>query len=276
MVSQYHGGILQNLSSIFVFLISQITSEKHLTVNVPCVGCWPMTLSFKSSWYCTFFPKTKTRLNSNQRGLPSLPKLCLWVRGGPKEIERQRDRWSGWSFPCPPLPFELFFHSSSSFGASFHSSSDKALHSLPYSPPASPSHTPTPSPPSWLLCLACGGLPWLLFTSQTHCHWLDPPSSGCPPLTSLPLQNTLTHICTQQPGHSPPLRPVSGSCYANGRKGWGGQTEQPAYSQRTEGGRAGRLTPLLHLHSHGRAAADLQLHKESPHPSHTPPSPPSL
>lgn len=114
--------------------------------------CWWMTVSFKSCWYDTFSPKTKTclSLNMTSEHPPPSPKVCLWVRRGVKEIKWERDRWSGRSFPCPPLLFELFFHSSSSFCASFHSASDKALHSLPHSstPPSSLHlpHTPRPHP----------------------------------------------------------------------------------------------------------------------------------
>ena len=142
--------------------------QPHMAKNLSTesvVCSWWMTVSFKSCWYNTFSLENKNMsVAKHGWGEHPLPKVCLWVRRGVKEIkwerggererererEGERDRWSGRSFPCPPLLFELFFHSSSSFCASFHSASDKALHSLPHSstPPSSLHlpHTPRPHP----------------------------------------------------------------------------------------------------------------------------------
>lgn len=110
--------------------------------------------AMKSCWYCTFPLKTKTCLSLNMTSEspphPHPPQsLPLRKKGSKRDKVRER-QVVGPSFPCPPLLFELFFHSSSSFCASLHSASDKALHSLPHSstPPSSLHlpHTPRPHP----------------------------------------------------------------------------------------------------------------------------------
>ena len=136
---------------------------------------------------------------------------------------RERDRWSGRSFPCPPLLFELFFHSSSSFCASFHSARDKALHSLPHSstpPSISLTHPdPIPSLPAPLSSLRG---PALAAIHQPDGPPLTGPPSILPPIIpSLPSdKHPHTHKYTQQPGHSPPYALYQAAAMLIGRKGW--------------------------------------------------------
>lgn len=203
-----------------------------------------------------------------------LPKVRLWLGRGVKDIKRERETGGRAGLFLALRSFLNFsFHSSSSFCASFHSTSDKALHSQPHSSTLPSSlHFPHTHPgpvPSLLALLSSLRGPALAAIHQPD----GPPLTG-PPLSILPpnippsTKHPYTHICTQQPGHSPPYALYQAAAMLIGRKGWmegwGGGTEKPSYSKGTEGGRAGRVTLLLHLHSHARAAADLLLHKGGP------------
>lgn len=72
--------------------------------------CWWMTVSSKSCWYCTFSLKIKTCLSLHTTSEHPPPQSPPVIKKGTKRHKaRERDRWSGRSFPCPPLLFELFF-----------------------------------------------------------------------------------------------------------------------------------------------------------------------
>lgn len=184
-----------------------------------------MTVSFKSCWYRTFFLKTKTRLSLNSTsGLPhprqSLPVSKKWSKRSEREWGRETGGQAGLFLALRSFLNFSFILPVHSVLLSIAPVTRLSIHCLilPPLPPPSISLTHPDPIPSLLTSLSNSWGPALATIHQPD----GPPLTGLPPPNSppAPLQNTLTHICTQQPGHSPPYALYQAAAMLIGRKGW--------------------------------------------------------